>query len=67
MAIKYWCHASCCSGETELTDLPASVIHAHDAQLFLDQNGLPSGSLGEQHEAVVRAMVQFREAPNGKS
>ena len=51
-----WCHASCCSGETEIT----GPYGAHDAQLYLDEKGYPTGWFGDEHETVLFILVLAR-------
>jgi hypothetical protein len=51
-----WCHASCCSGETEYSGPYCS----HDAQLFLDELGYPCGYFGEYHDKVLEIIVAAR-------
>jgi hypothetical protein len=52
-----WCHASCCSGETNYD----GSFCCHDAQLVLDQNGWPHGYFGEQTWAIQDKVIRFYE------
>ena len=51
--MKTYCHATCCSGETELT---RGNQDPHLLQWILDRLGCPSGHLGKDTQTVLQAM-----------
>jgi hypothetical protein len=50
---RRWCHASCCCGETELGE----AFGPHDAQLWLDEYGYPSGYFGDEQAGLLAMIV----------